>query len=101
MGSTFSRLIGVAGKSFGIQLIGFLVANYFKTEKFYDLTGSLTYLYLVYGSWARVGKVSISRRNINSALTMLWATRLGSFLFARVLRDGRDRRFDKVKYMPR
>ena len=30
-------------------------------------------------------------------LVLIWAVRLGSFLFLRVKRDGRDRRFDEIK----
>merc|ERR1712070_978880 len=40
------------------------------------------------------------RNKVNSLLVITWATRLGSFLFKRVLKDGKDRRFDKVKTKP-
>ena len=37
------------------------------------------------------------RQLIMSGLTLLWAFRLGSFLFQRVLQSGGDSRFDKLK----
>ena len=48
------------------------------------------------------GRSWTPRQKTNAALVMLWAFRLGSFLFARINRDGgRDRRFDKVRGKPR
>jgi steroid 5-alpha reductase family enzyme len=37
---------------------------------------------------------------INSLFCVVWFTRLGSFLFARILRDGRDERFNELKKSP-
>ena len=34
-------------------------------------------------------------------MVMAWACRLGMFLFARVLQDGKDSRFDVIKQVPR
>jgi len=34
---------------------------------------------------------------VASVLVVIWCTRLGSFLFARILKDGKDSRFDEYK----
>ena len=34
------------------------------------------------------------------AMIIIWAVRLGSFLFMRIAKDGRDDRFDKIKVNP-
>ncbi len=36
-------------------------------------------------------------RGLQSGDYLLWALRLGSFLFARILADGGDSRFDRIK----
>jgi len=87
---------------FGVNLGLFIPAALLQTEKFYDLTGSVTYLIAVSYSF-RAGLDSSSdntRKIIASSLTIVWALRLGSFLFLRVLRDGKDGRFDKIKINP-
>ena len=33
-------------------------------------------------------------------MVMAWAFRLGSYLFIRILKDGKDKRFDKVRDNP-
>jgi hypothetical protein len=38
-----------------------------------------------------------SRQLLVSAMTLLWAGRLGSFLFARIGKHGKDSRFDEIK----
>lgn len=64
---------------------------------FYDLTGSLTYL-------STLGLIFYFNHNLNNkqliAFTMIaiWALRLGTFLFKRVLQKGFDSRFDVMKH---
>ncbi len=41
-----------------------------------------------------------ARALIVGAMVIIWALRLGSFLFRRVRRDGRDGRFDEIKVDP-
>ena len=41
-----------------------------------------------------------SRQNVHSWMIFAWACRLGTFLFMRVLKEGRDRRFDKARDSP-
>ena len=86
--------------AFIIQWIAFLPAYIFQTEKFYDLTGSLTYLSVI---WYSLTSSSNYFANLNVAniiivlLITLWAVRLGSFLFMRIHKDGEDKRFRTIK----
>jgi steroid 5-alpha reductase family enzyme len=86
--------------AFVIQWIAFLPAYIFQTEKFYDLTGSLTYLSVI---WYSLTSSSNYFANLNVAniiivlLITLWAVRLGSFLFMRIHKDGEDKRFRTIK----
>lgn len=81
--------------SYGINFVAFVVAYIRQTEHFFDLTGSLTYLTLVV-----VGLVlgpTEWRAVLLAVLIGIWATRLGTFLFRRIRRDGGDGRFDDLK----
>ncbi|KAK0113229.1 hypothetical protein ONS95_014924 [Cadophora gregata] len=101
-----------------------------QSERFYDLSGSLTYLsvtalslYLptlrarAAASLAGTAKPALPsllaaftgtggphglnwRQVVLSTAVSIWATRLGSYLFQRVLADGHDSRFDEIKKQP-
>ena len=79
-----------------IQFLIFLPSFLFQTEKFYDLTGSLTYI-----SVTSIAYFSLdSPSTIDTILylyVIVWAGRLGIFLFRRINKDGKDERFDKAK----
>ena len=83
--------------NFGIQFAGFTVANYFKTEKFYDLVGSVTNILVPSVCFFMSRNKTSTICKIQYACAVAWAARLGGFLFYRVMRDGGDRRFDKIK----
>ena len=86
--------------AFLIQWLAYIPAYVFQTEKFYDLTGSLTYLSV---TWYALILASGDFANANLANTVivllisLWALRLGSFLFMRIHKDGEDKRFRTIK----
>ena len=86
--------------AFLIQWVAYIPAYVFQTEKFYDLTGSLTYLSV---TWCALILASGDFTNANVANTVivllisLWALRLGSFLFMRIHKDGEDKRFRTIK----
>ena len=86
--------------AFLIQWAAYIPAYVFQTEKFYDLTGSLTYLSV---TWYALILASGDFANANVANTVivllisLWALRLGSFLFMRIHKDGEDKRFRTIK----
>ena len=81
---------------FGLSWLVFVPAYVFQTERYYDLTGSLTYLSVVAVALLASGDLDL-HAFLLGAMVAVWAMRLGSFLFARIRRDGRDRRFDDVK----
>ena len=72
--------------SFVIQWILFIPAYLLQTEKFYDLSGSFTYIFVVcyvsYNYYLYDG-VNIGNIIIAGAI-IIWAIRLGSFLFFRI-----------------
>ena len=81
-----------------IQWVAFIPAYMFQTEKFFDLTGSITYssvfIYCIY--LASSGDLNWGSLVI-SILVILWAGRLGTFLFTRIAKDGEDKRFRTIK----
>jgi len=85
--------------AFGLQWLAFIPAYLRQTEKFYDLTGSLSYISVVLVALWMSGQAD-SRSLLLAALIIIWALRLGSFLFLRILADGSDSRFDKIKPRP-
>ena len=85
-----------AALALAIQWVAFVPAYAVQTERFYDLTGSLTYLSLT-AIAVLAGPPADARSVLLATLVAVWAARLGSFLFKRVLSDGGDRRFDEIK----
>lgn len=85
--------------TFVVQWIAYVPAYALKTEKFYDLTGSLTYLSIfIYCLIATQSIEHVKFSNIIVAgAIMIWAIRLGSFLFMRIAKDGKDKRFNLIK----
>jgi steroid 5-alpha reductase family enzyme len=82
--------------AFLIQWLAFIPAYLFQTEKFYDLTGSLTYLSVTLIAVFFSSGVD-ARAILLAALVIVWALRLGMFLFSRIRRAGKDDRFDDIK----
>ena len=84
---------------FVIQWVAYIPAFIFKTEKFYDLTGSLTYITAI--SFALYSTNTPQNLDLGSLIIglaiILWAIRLGSFLFMRIHKDKKDGRFDSIK----
>jgi steroid 5-alpha reductase family enzyme len=81
--------------SFFVQWLAFIPAFMFQTERYFDLLGSLTYIALavialLYSS-QEAGAILVA------SMVIVWASRLGIFLFGRVMRVGHDRRFVKIK----
>lgn len=81
--------------AFLIQWLVFIHAWRQKTERYFDLTGSLTYLTLL-AMAVSMGNAD-PRSLLIAGLVAIWAIRLGTFLFRRVQADGFDRRFDRIK----
>jgi steroid 5-alpha reductase family enzyme len=87
--------IGVA-LAYLIQWIVFIPSYINRTEKFFDLTGGITYTTVIILSMLLSGKTDL-RSIVLSALVLAWAIRLSSFLFMRVRKAGEDRRFREIK----
>ena len=87
--------------SFLVHWIIFIPSFLAKTEKFYDITGTLAYLITLYIASSLTSYLSGEslelRTKIIIGMVSFWAIRLGVFLFIRVLRVGEDRRFREAK----
>ena len=79
-----------------IQWLAFIPAYLYQTERYYDLTGSITFITVTLFVLFSRGTFDV-RSLLLAAAIILWAGRLGSHLFARILQDGSDSRFDKIK----
>ncbi len=86
----------VVGLAFLIQWLVFIPSYRMQTEKFFDLTGSLTYISLTLMAALLSANLDI-RSLLLAALVIAWALRLGTFLFRRVHKAGKDDRFDEIK----
>jgi steroid 5-alpha reductase family enzyme len=82
--------------SFGLNWLVFVHAYLAQTERFFDLTGSITYVSVIAVALALSGEPD-PRSLLLGAMVIVWAARLGTFLFARIRRDGSDGRFDELK----
>jgi steroid 5-alpha reductase family enzyme len=82
--------------AFAVQWVAFVPAYIMQSERFFDLTGSLTYIVVTV-----VAVVLSAGADDRSALLLVmvvvWAVRLGSYLFLRIRRAGADARFDDIK----
>jgi steroid 5-alpha reductase family enzyme len=85
-----------AALAFAVQWVAFVPAYAKQTERFYDLTGSLTYIGVTLFALIASGSNDF-RSVLLAALVLVWAVRLGSFLFARIRQEGSDGRFDEIK----
>ncbi len=79
-----------------LQIIFFIPSFLLKTEKYYDLVGSLTYIATV-----SLAYFSVENKTMLDSIiyfyVMVWALRLGIYLFRRVRNDGKDVRFEQAK----
>ena len=109
-----SSLIALAGSQesisisniplFGLVVILIFIIQWFvfipsfinRTEHFFDLTGSLTFISTVLFTLMVIPEIYL-RDVVITLLVIIWAVRLGSFLFLRVRKDGGDGRFDIMK----
>jgi len=89
----YALAVGVA---FLIQWVGFAMAYALRTEKFFDLTGSVTYISVTVLA-VLLSPVIDDRSVLLLAPVLIWATRLGTFLFGRIQKAGKDERFDEIK----
>lgn len=79
-----------------INWLVFIPSNAAKTERFYDLTGSITYVTVTLVAVLLSADLD-ARALIVAGMVIIWAARLGTFLFRRIRREGKDGRFDEIK----
>ena len=82
--------------AYAVQWIVFVHAWIYKTERFFDLTGSITFCLVMIGALAMSHSTDI-RSLILAALIIAWAVRLGPFLYGRIKQAGEDRRFRSIR----
>jgi steroid 5-alpha reductase family enzyme len=98
-GSTYNGIPVFAlcvGLTFIIQWIVFIPSYLRQTEKFFDLTGGLTYISVITIGLLLSGNYD-TRVLLLWAMVVIWAVRLGTFLFRRIRKAGKDDRFDELK----
>jgi steroid 5-alpha reductase family enzyme len=86
----------VVGFAFVVQWLAFVPSYLGQTERYYDLTGSFTYIAGIVLAVILSGAAD-ARSILLLVLVLVWAGRLGPFLFRRVRRAGKDDRFDQIK----
>jgi steroid 5-alpha reductase family enzyme len=82
--------------AYAVQWIAFVHAWITRSEAFFDLTGSVTYVVMVVAAVALAGSTDL-RSLLIAGLIVVWALRLGPFLFMRIKRAGEDARFRTIR----
>ncbi|MCH2337833.1 MAG: DUF1295 domain-containing protein [Pseudomonadales bacterium] len=81
---------------FAIQWLAFIPAWIYRTERYFDLTGGLSFLSALTIAVCLSSSVD-TRAWLVVLLVGIWAIRLSSFLFFRIRESGFDRRFVNLK----
>lgn len=81
--------------AFVIQWLVFVPSFRAQTERFFDLTGALTYISITAMVVLLTPGVDF-RGLLLGVMVMAWAARLGTFLFSRTSKAGKDDRFDDI-----
>ena len=82
--------------AFVIQWVAFVPAYLLQTERFFDLTGGLTYITVAVVA-VLFSDAPDARSYLLLAMVVIWAVRLASYLFLRIRKAGADTRFDAIK----
>ena len=82
--------------AFAIQWVAFVPAYLLQTERFYDITGSLTYITVMVLA-VLLSAEPDARSWLLLGMVVIWAVRLGSYLFLRIRKAGEDKRFAEIK----
>ena len=85
-----------ASIGFILHWLIFIPSYIYQTEHYFDLIGSISYISIVLFTFLALNNLDI-RSILIGLLILVWAVRLGSFLFIRVKRDGKDNRFTVMK----
>ena len=79
--------------------VGWGISASLQTDKLYDALGSTTFAALAIGTLT-YAKYYYARQILATVLVVVWAARLGGFLVFRVIKTGKDSRFDEAKKQP-
>ena len=93
-------VVNIAWYVLVIHWLAFIPALIFKTEKFYDLTGSICYAFAAIYVYFQSYGMFLSLSLFISLAILIWTLRLGSFLLKRVMDAGEDKRFRTIKTNP-
>ena len=85
--------------AFAVNWLAFIPSALAQTERYYDLTGGITYITVTVVAVLLSGALDL-RATLVAAMVMFWSLRLATFLFRRISRDGKDSRFDDIKNRP-
>jgi steroid 5-alpha reductase family enzyme len=85
--------------AFAINWLVFIPSALGRTERYYDLTGGVTYVSVTVAAVLLSGRLDL-RASLVAAMVLIWSLRLATFLFLRIARAGHDRRFDDLKNRP-
>ena len=85
--------------AFIVNWLAFIPSALAQTERYYDLTGGITYITVTVVAVLLSGALDL-RATLVAAMVMFWSLRLATFLFRRISRDGKDSRFDDIKNRP-
>jgi len=89
----FGLVVAIA---FFIQIVAFIPAFISQTEKYYDITGTMTYVLTTLIAMFLASSLD-TRSLLLGSLVLIWTLRLGIFLFKRINKAGKDIRFDNLK----
>ena len=89
----FALMVGYA---FIVQWLAFIPSYLLQTERFYDLRGAFTFIVAIVIAVV-LSAAADARSILLLVLVLVWAGRLGPFLFRRVRRAGKDDRFDRSR----
>lgn len=89
----FALAVAVA---FVVQWLAFVPSYLLRSERFFDLTGGITYISVTLLAVLLAPSFD-ARSALLLTLVAIWAARLATFLFRRVRRAGKDERFDAIK----
>ena len=92
----YSVFLLCASVGFLLHWAVFVPSFMFQTEHYFDLTGGISYIATVALAYVALPQMDI-RGQLLCLLVAVWAARLATFLFIRVKKAGKDRRFDEIK----
>ncbi|MDX1509680.1 MAG: DUF1295 domain-containing protein, partial [Woeseiaceae bacterium] len=85
--------------AFAINWLAFIPSALARTERYYDLVGGISYLSVIAAAVLLSAELDL-RATLVAAMVAIWALRLASFLFLRIIKAGSDSRFDEIKTRP-